>query len=192
MTVRVWLSGEGPNELGGWCMAAPYTRPAERGALVAMAEKRVGELEIVGATVWKDLRRYRAGRSDEDNVRKLALIAEEAGCDAVLFLRDTDGDDEVSAAVTRGVLLARGDVERELHVVGAAMHPCLEGWVLAWMGSRQTHKMGKNKAQRMLEEQGVTLKNTAAYVAIIDAADAPAEDVEALRRWLEEVAALKA
>jgi len=98
---RVFIAGEGPNELGDWARHPSYRadppRPGVLIALLAGAAPRA-TWSIEGAALWKSLRKYqlgfglKTGRAEQRNVSALLLKAEEARVDAVAFSRDRDGD----------------------------------------------------------------------------------------------------
>jgi hypothetical protein len=192
---RVFLGGEGASELGGWSKERVY-RSDEPGALEALA-RRVAEAgwQVVDAVCWKNIRKYQAGRSDHndvDNVLGLVLAAEEAGCDVVMFSRDDDGDDATASAIAEGIRRARG--EFDVTIVGGPCRPCIEGWVLAVLGTARTESLGSARAKGDARARG--LDGTAAYVTAIESADlgrAPSfarvpADAETLRAWLAQAA----
>jgi hypothetical protein len=72
--------------------------------------------------------------------------------------------------------------------VGQLARPCLEGWVLAAAGETGTEAMSKAAAQRALAER-CDLKDTAAFVDIIDSATSFAPDAHNLRAWVDEARA---
>lgn len=196
--VRVFLSGEGSNELGAHAKGPAFrdagAEESEPGALCALLRKvqpegwRVGE-----AKLWKDVHKLvvgaaRGGRDrhqDTRNVLKIALHAEEAGHQVLAFSRDLDADDEREEAIEKGIHEAEA-LCRDLGIVGSIAVPALEGWVLALQRVPKTELFSRKKAQAELSSRGVEPKDGAAMVKAIEQAnlDQIPGDATSLLRWL--------
>lgn len=186
--VKVWLGGEGSCELGG--RADGTDRIGTLEALLAKLE--ASGWVVAGATRWKHIRKYKAGASlregishaDLANARGLILQAYEAGCEVVAFARDRDVDEDRASAVEKGIELS-GDLP--VRVIGGLACPCLEGWVLALKGGRDTDTMSRRKAKADLAAHGVTLGDPEAYVEVVERAaldDLPPRSAS-LAEWLD-------
>jgi hypothetical protein len=173
-SVKVWLGGEGPNEIGDRNRNGGTRRGALEALLLRLEE---AGWEVAGGAQWKSLRRYRAGAArgkvsheDERNVIKLALQAKERGCEVVAFSRDVDVDHRREEAVDEGIEKAQAAYEG-LAIIGGVAKPAIEGWILALHGIRDTDRLSRAKAKTALEEQDVSLKSTEDYVAVAETAD---------------------
>lgn len=192
---KVWLGGEGPSELGDRDQPA-HTWERE-GALEALLRKVKPEgWEVEGATRWWALKKYDAGKArqsskhaDERHVRALALQAEEQGCDAVVFSRDLDSDEDREAAIEAGISWAQGRLA--LRIAGGVAKPALEGWLLALLGESRTDELSRGRVAERLKEHGVVDKKAEDYVALIDQADLATGErgSTSLRQWLERASA---
>jgi hypothetical protein len=172
--VRVFLGGEGANELGSRWREPPYESDDEPGVLQALLS-RVEETGwvVAGATTWKKLRKLRARGPtppEERNVVALAYEAKRAGAEILAFLRDADGDRDRSSVIEQGVARAKEDYPL-VDVIGGVPFPVLEAWILAMLGDHKTEGLGKTAAQTCLEKKGLAAKDTAAMVAVVARTD---------------------
>ena len=193
MDVKVWLGGEGPNELGD----RDYPG-GERPGVVEALLRRMRERGWVvdGATRWRDIRKYRvgagiSGHADGRNVLGLVFTAYEAGCEVVAFVRDRDADKEREEAIIAAIQQAV-TFGWKIAIVGRVARPCLEGWIAALLGQRDTDEMSRERADRALESADIDAKATAAYVRIVEEAVLGASPgfglpvgTESLRAWLD-------
>jgi hypothetical protein len=189
LTLRVFLAGEGRNELGSRFGSAPYQSDDQPGVLHALLTKvEPSGWEVGGARVWKSIRKLRVGgggHADTHNVIGAALDAKEAKCQAFAFSRDRDNDHGRQAAVEEGI--RRVEAEGGLTVVGAVAVPTLEGWLLALLGRRRTAELSPTRAAEDLAKEGVTPKDGSAMVDVVERAalnNLP-EDASSLRIWLD-------
>ncbi len=172
--IKVWLGGEGPNELG--------TR-ADRGDQPGVVEALLVKVErsgwrVAGATRWKDIRKFRVGAALRDgenhqdihNVCGLALKALDNQCAVLAFARDADSDDRREDAIARGIAAARQLYPR-VRVIGGCALPALEGWILALSGVPKTDDMSRKRTLEELRIRAIDEKSTTAYVALVEAAD---------------------
>lgn len=189
--LRVFLAGEGRNELGSRAGHPAYQSNVEAGILEALlARIRRDGWTVVGALQWKHLCKLRArgpSPTEAEQIERLILHAEEAEADIVAFSRD--GDDEGVArqeAVVVGVQRARAGLSRPLAVVGEIALPSLEGWILALLGQHGTEDMTPSRARREIEKVGLVLKSTASMVRVVeqcpDLSVVP-DDAKGLIRW---------
>jgi hypothetical protein len=185
---RVFLAGEGGNELGGWA-AEPAWRepPLQPGVVEAMLRSRVATgWEVCGARCWKDAPKLRVGgrRGDAATVRRMTLDALEAGAHALVFVRDEDGDAERTVEIHGAIAEVASDQSfATVGVAGETARPTLEGWLLALTGRRGTEAMSRNKAQAKLGLDKQTL-DMVSYVEK-HGTSRIAPDAQALRGWLD-------
>lgn len=193
---QVWLSGEGPSELGD--RDQPQHTWEREGALEALLRRvRQDGWQVRGATRWRALRKYQAGKArlatnhaDEQHARTLALIAKERGCDVVAFSRDLDADEGREAAIEAGIAGAQQSWPA-LRVVGGAAKPTFEGWLLALLGEQATDALSRQRVERLIAARGYSDKNAEDYVALIEQADLEtgARGSMSLSQWLERASA---
>jgi hypothetical protein len=190
VAVKVWLSGEGASDLGDRDKSNGQ-RQGSLEALLLRAEPR--GWSVGGAIQWMAIRKYQAGAArgkfaheDERNVRKLALIAKEAGCEVVAFTRDIDADHDREGGIEKGIERA-GQMFDTLTIIGGVAKPALEGWILALLGERDTDRLSRKRANEMLEERELAGKQAEDYVEVIENADLEhlPPGCDSLRRWLE-------
>ena len=96
--IKVFLGGEGANELGTRGQRPPGDDPGVIETLLRRV--RPDGWRVEGAIVWKEIRKYQAGAAahypahgETYNVLRLLLLAYERDCKMVVFLRDVDGDE---------------------------------------------------------------------------------------------------
>lgn len=190
--VKVFLAGEGKNELGGRIGPAAFHNSDKRGVLEALLEKvraKPGWV-VEGAREWKSYRKFTArGIVDAETraVMGAALDAREANCQVLAFCRDRDKDIGRKDAIEDGMKRLAHDGSSPLGVIGGVAIPTLEGWVLALMSQSRTDSLSPARAAEKLIELGVPAKDTDAMVRIVDQSnlDAVPVDAQSLRRWLE-------
>jgi len=183
--VKVFLGGEGRNELGSWSGPASYQSSEVCGVLEALLRKvKPNGWQIVGGMAWKDIRKLRPnspGRAEHQNVSALVLKAREAGVDLLAFVRDRDGSKDRENAVLEGLQEAREDTDGPAVIGGMAVEK-LEAWMLALQGkyASQDFKHPEKKPG------GIDDKDTAAMVAVIEKADLDRlpDDAVSLRDWI--------
>ncbi len=187
--VKVWLGGEGRNELGG----RGDVPPTERCGVIEALLRRVESdgWRVFGCTRWDQIVKYRAGvgGAEERNVLGLILRAAEERVEAVAFARDVDSDPDrakkIEAAIEKAASIIKPPVP--IVIIGGPAKPALEGWVLALHGVRDTDDMSRPRTRDLLVERGIEPKKTDGYVEVIDKADLGAlpPGCESLRRWLD-------
>jgi len=174
VTVRVFLGGEGPNELGGRAGDPVYADVNRPGVVEALLRRAQPDgWEVAGARAWKSIRKLRIGpqrHADTHNVLGLVLDAKEADCGVLAFTRDRDNDTGRVKAVQEGIELARSHFPG-VGVIGGVPIPKLEAWILALMGEHKTEELRTAAAVDRLELRGVGAKDTATMVGVVEAAD---------------------
>ncbi len=193
MSVRVYLGGEGPNELGSFARHPSYQNVNPQPGVVETLLRSVEPegWEVVGAVMWIRISKYRAkGPMDVEkrNVLGLALEADRAGAHALAFVRDTDGDPQREQVIHDTIPVAR-ERHPDLKIIGGTPKPLLEAWLLALKGETKTEGLTTTRAVKLLVAKQVPKKDTAAMVDYVRRA-APfkqvARDADGLRSWLKE------
>ncbi|MBI4706259.1 MAG: hypothetical protein HY744_34615 [Deltaproteobacteria bacterium] len=187
--MKVFLGGEGPDELGSWVYERPYrdAKSMRPGVVEALLRKvSAAGWAVVDGLPWRLIRKYRHGRemhaAEMRNVLGLALRAAEAGCQILAFVRDRDGDDARERDVEAGI----GDAKArfpQLKIVGGVAIEELEAWLLALLGSSGTEAMHDAKA---LLADLHEVRSTEQKVELVEQADLPRvpKDAVSLKAWL--------
>ena len=172
--VKVFLCGEGRNELGSRRGHPAYQTDAEPGVLHALLRRvEASGWEVGGARDWTSIRKYKAGAAHRDthNVLGVALDAKEASCDVLAFSRDVDNDPLRQEAVEEGIRRIPDTFAAAPGVIGGAAVPTLEAWILALLGERHAEALTTKRAVVRLEERGVAAKDGRAMVRVVEEAD---------------------
>lgn len=187
--VRVFLSGEGSNELGSHADHLSYRTEHDLGVLHALLKKvEPSGWTVGGARVWKNIRKYRAMPSakhlDTHNVLALANDAIEAKCDILAFSRDVDKDPEREDAIEDGIALIPKTFANAPAVIGGVADPSLEAWILALLGHPGSEA---RNAEATLAAKGIARKDGAAMAEAVAEADLSRipPDAASLLTWLK-------
>jgi hypothetical protein len=194
MPARVWIAGEGNNELG--------TRSEDGSRVPGVLEALLAKVcpsgwQCAGTVPWRQIRKFRAGgargsnHGDFRNVLGLVLEAYEQAADAVAFSRDVDSDPEREPAVATALTWIRHDSGWLIEVIGGVAKPALEGWILALRGVSRTDELSRASAARHLAQYMTDFKSTEDYVAAVERTvlgthptfELP-DGSESLRSWL--------
>lgn len=147
---RIFLAGEGRNELGGWYYPRPY-RTKERGVLEILLQKIVPSgWAIKDAIVWSDIVKSSAGnhrKPETKNVLGAALKARELGCDVFIFSRDRDK----RVAREKAIEAALEEISQDtrIAVAGGVAIEELESWVLSCTGHPRAESLSDAKSVAM-------------------------------------------
>jgi hypothetical protein len=196
MPARVWIFGEGNNELGG-----DDGYGARQGGVLASLLERVCEhgWTCAGAMPWRLIQKFRAGGAHRDrsshgdylNVLGLVFTAYENAADAVAFARDVDGDLDREDAIQAALAWLRDDSSWAIHVIGGVAKPAIEGWILALRAVPDTDDMSRARAAALLAEHEIDPKSTEHYRAAVAQASLGKSPhfglprgAESLRAWL--------
>jgi hypothetical protein len=196
LSAKVWVVGEGNNELG---IGDGYGNRA-RGVIETLLRRACPEgWDCTGKLAWRSIQKFRAGgarladpgHGDYSNVLGLVLTAYEQAADAVAFSRDVDSDPDREEAVAAALAWIRDESEWLIAVIGGVAKPSLEGWILALQGIADTDAMSRSRAQEHLRTSTLELKSTDDYIAIVEQAELGAaphfglpSGGESLRQWL--------
>lgn len=199
---KVYLAGEGNNELGSWARGVPYQDGSTPGVLETLLKKvKDSGWQVVYGKKWKDIHKYKADenqdeddlKGDEQSVYRACLEAEENGFNILAFSRDIDGRQKTHlkrmSDMEKGLSRAQTDFP-SIGIIGGCARPTIEGWVLAFSGVRRTETFSKDKANTMLidklSEKGITSQQTQDLVDFIKLYDRTgvADDAECLNLWL--------
>ncbi len=188
--VRIFLVGEGSNELGSRVGHQAYQSDDKPGVLhTLLVRVQPSGWEVGGARDWKSIRKYRAGKAehaDTHNVLGAALDATDAGCEVLAFSRDLDKDSARKAAVEEGIARAATLTASAPEIIGGVAIPTLEGWILALLKERSTEKLSPKRAEQVLGDKGIKPKDGGAMVRVVEEAslDALPPDASALIAWI--------
>jgi hypothetical protein len=175
MPAKVWIVGEGNNELG---VGDGYGKRG-RGVLEALlASVCEGGWECSGKLPWRAIQKFRAGgarlahsnHGDYFNVQGLVLAAYEAAADAVAFSRDVDSDPDREDAVAMAIAWIREESSWQIGVIGGIAKPAIEGWILALRGIPGTDAMSRSRVSAQLTGHEVEIKSTNDYIDVIEQA----------------------
>ena len=199
---RIFLAGEGPNELGSWAKGPEYQDASYPGVLeTLMIKVKDSGWKIMAARQWKSIRndskvkpirRYRAGihlKPEEQAVRGACMLAKTKDCDVLAFSRDIDGDSDYNKKrkrdIEKGIERAAEEFP-SVKIIGGCTVPAIEGWVLAFSGVRGTETFSKDKAEAMLSEKDISSKDTQAMVEFVQQHSRTdvAKDAHCLNEWL--------
>ena len=164
--MKLFLSGEGPDELGDWYRLPQHrSNPPVRGILEALVHK-LGPV-----------------RGEVQNVLGLMVEAEEAGADVLVFVRDQDGYEDRQDDIEEGLRRAeaRGDMPR---VVGGVAVQEIEAWILALHGERRSEQHADAKAVLRARHAIADLDEKVAVIEGADLTQIP-EDAASLHIWLK-------
>ena len=195
MPAKVWIVGEGNNELG----AGDGYGGRDRGVIEALLA-RVCEAgwECAGKQQWHAIQKFQAGgarlgahgHGDYLHVLGLVLEAQEHAADAVAFTRDLDSDPEREDAVIAALERIHAE-DWPIEVIGGIAKPAIEGWILALCAVPRTDEMSRARTLAQLAEHGVGAKSTADYVDVVERAEVGEpghfglpSGAESLRVWL--------
>jgi len=191
--IKVFLGGEGANELGTRGQRPPGDDPGVIETLLRRV--RPDGWRVEGAIEWKAIRKYQAGAAarypthgETYNVLRLLLLAYEQACEMVVFVRDVDQDDEREDVAMRPLQSSTAcrfadEYGYALAAVGGMATPNLEGWILCLLGRNGTDDLSPKRAQRELEDAGVPAKSTHHLVQIAQARPLPANACS-LDHWI--------
>lgn len=196
MPARVWIVGEGNNELG----AGDGYGGRDRGVIEALLTRVCdGGWECAGKLQWHAIQKFRAGgarlgasnHGDYLNVLGLVLEAYENAADAVAFTRDVDSDPDREDAVAAALAWISNESDWLIDVIGGVAKPAIEGWILALRAVAGTDEMSRPRARAYLVEHGIDAKSNADYVDVVEQAELGEPDhfglpsgAESLRAWL--------
>ena len=196
--MKVFLGGEGPNELGGWA-TEPVHRdsrpwPGVLEALLIRVDPHA--FEVINGVTWKQIRKFRAGGAlrgcggDCRNVLGLALRAREADADVVCFARDRDGDNQREADFNEGLRQISEKFASVPAVIGGMAIEMLEAWILALcnVSNSESHR---HPEVELRQQKGID-KDTAAMVQIVEDADLTRipHDANSLWSWIAQARAV--
>jgi hypothetical protein len=196
--IKVFLAGEGRNELGGWWKERIYREERPHlGVLESLARHVVPTgWEVHDAMVWKDIPKLAIGTRGMGLERKTVLAARlhatESGCDVVLFSRDRDGPKKDEREHEIEGVLAELAADPGVAVAGAVCIERLESWLLALSGRSRTEDFGNAQVDEELAKLGVPKKDTVRMLELVERrglAQVPG-DARSLRTWIDRVRAV--
>jgi hypothetical protein len=186
--MKVYLAGEGVHELGDWFHHPGHRRGTDKPGLIESLLFKLGlQHEVVGATLWKSIRKFRPGDhrpAETRNVLGAVLDADEAGAEALIFVRDRDSDLDREAAIEQGIQEAPAIAEIE--VAGGVAAQEIEAWILALLHERGSESHADAKGVLKARHQK---ESRADKVAVVQEADLAhrAPDCVSFERWIDRV-----
>lgn len=191
--IRIYIGGEGRNELGSWAAEEAYQSDEYPGAIQALLGRvRRDGWRIEGGMMWKNIRKLKVntpGRAEVRNILGLVLKAKENGCLAVAFIRDQDGSNEKmnkqrERDVEEGIRQAIESNQNGPAVIGGVAVKKLESWIAALRGVGDSENM--RRPEEFLSTIGIGKKDTAGMVRVIESAEMEEipRDARSLRMWL--------
>jgi hypothetical protein len=199
--MKVFLSGEGKNDLGSRAGDPVYQTDEQPGVLQALLYHiQPDGWTVGGARDWKNTRKFqvrrdllpRTGHDDARNVAKLAVDAIENQCDVLAFIRDRDNDPDREQAIENGIAFVESEFPRPPRagepprIIGGVAVPKLEGWILAASGVRGSESLSPGAAEQELADNLGHEVKTADMVAVVERADLAKlpHDATRLYQWL--------
>jgi len=193
--MRVFLGGEGVDELGRFAHAPAYAVQPVRGrevskepgileALVKRLKKH--PIELVGGLTWhripKGRRSVGIGPAEVRNVVGLVTDAQDEGCNAVVFVRDRDCDELRAADIEDGIRIAQ---ERfpDVRIVGGSAVEEIEAWLLAMLGERKSESHTHPK-EELRERHRVSTRHDKTRIVEEARFDQLPEDAASLHQWI--------
>jgi hypothetical protein len=188
LIIRIFLAGEGPNELGSWAKETNYRDPKFPGVVETLLRRICSEgWQITEAIAWKSIRKLRVnehGNAEVRNIRGLVLFAKEHKCQAVAFARDRDRSSQREQDVEDGIKQAKDDHPTGPAIIGGVAIERLESWLVAFCGKTKSETI--RKREEVLAELRIKEKDTGAMVELVLKADFNRipEDAQSLRLWI--------
>lgn len=192
--IRVYLAGEGPNDIGDWQGHSTYRADIPRpGGVIEVLLRKVRDegWEVVDGVAWQGIRKYKRGPSVPPEVRNVlgaALMAKESGCDVLAFTRDRDGAKykQRQLDVEQGIVQAPQHITDCPKIAGGMAIEKLESWLVALSGKKGSEKMRQSHIEKHLAALGVRKKNTADMVRLAKGANLERipQDAASLQLWL--------
>lgn len=190
--MKVFLGGEGPNDIGDWISYPYYHGENPRHGVVGILLEKVRPegWEVGGAIAWKRLRKLQVGKhgkAEIRNVRALVLKAKESGCDVVAFTRDRDREVPRQKYVEEGIAQAMEDQADCPEIVGGMAIEKLESWMVALAGKKGSETMREQRLLATFEQLGIEWKSTGQYADFAESADLDQipGDAGSLLAWLD-------
>jgi len=184
--IKVFIAGEGRNELGGWYDEEPY-RQQMPGVIEAMLRKlKQDGWQVAGGIRWAKIRKYQfgmRGRGDYRNVCAAALLARENCCQVLAFVRDRDGNTARQRQVENAIQEQERDNPQGPRIIGGMAIEKLESWLLSMTGRSRSED--KRRPENELGSLGI--RNTGEMVDLVNSTDLSTipRDAHSLRNWLE-------
>ncbi|NUQ74927.1 MAG: hypothetical protein HUU21_15360 [Polyangiaceae bacterium] len=190
--MKLLLSGEGYDDIGDWAKEPMYrSKPPEAGVIEALLRKlEAGEITVREAVPWKKIAKFRAGdhaHPETRNVLGLAVKADDMRCDALVFVRDRDRDEDRQADIENGIKLAQSKFP-DLAIAGGVAVEEIEAWILAILGERRSERHADPKT---VLKQNHSIAGRASMLSALEDKTLGQIPIDAtsLRTWLARAAA---
>ena len=188
--VKVYLGGEGANELGSRCSDSIHQDASHPGVIETLLHRVQTEgWMVIGAMKWCRIRKLRSkgpSPNEERNILGLMVEAKRAKAQVLAFVRDSDNEKERPKVIAAAIDKAKLEFP-DIEVIGGTAIPVLEGWILAMLGERKTESLSRAGAQAKVVDRGLAAKDTSAMVHATAnfSIDKLPEDATSLRGWLD-------
>ena len=192
--MNILICGEGVTELGDWLPSRAHRPEGARKGLIEALLRQAGLTgwEVRAALYWSKARKFRAGQFRSPDHRALLGLLQDAvenECEAVVFVRDRDGDVERERAIERAVTEGPSIVP-EVALAGCVAVEEIEAWLLACKGQRgsESHAHPKEVFAGQFHDE----RHLDGKVAVVEAADLNAlpPDAHSLHLWLSRARAV--
>ncbi|HAJ79788.1 MAG TPA: hypothetical protein DCO75_08440 [Fibrobacteres bacterium] len=191
---KIFLAGEGKNELGSWANEPDNRNQKQKGVLeTLLLNVKDSGWTIKDAICWKNIRKYKVGEHrspDQRAVIGACLMAVEKGCTAIAFTRDSDGVKDRVDEVKNGIKDSLEKFNFKTHIIGGCAEPFIEAWILAVSGKNKTEQISTDEAKKSLESLGI--ETTSQMTDCIEACgiDNIPDDAKSLKDWLKQAEAV--
>ena len=186
----IFVAGEGAGEIGRWVEPRERRETSQRtdGVLFEIYSRKRADGCVIDGVAWSKIPKYRAGghaTADQRTLRKLAVIAEEAGADTFLWARDSDHDASRVRALSKEHDDLRAKHAPALEIIGGVVEPCLEAWIVGLKGLHPNpEELSVPRLWQMAKDNGVEREE--AMVAVVREAELSSGTVPSLKRWLDQ------
>lgn len=192
--MKIFIAGEGTDDIGDWAEAPAYLPPTPSGGVVEALLQHFSSASwtIAAGCKWSRIRQHAYGRDLHGRERRRLLgvvdLAIEKGCDAIVFVRDEDGEPGRDEAIEQTIAeVANG--WSEIHLAGGLAIVDLDSWILALLGGTKSEQT-RNAKDRLQDSHSIVTGEQKAHAVRTRTLDAIPNDAHSLRRWIERVSRL--
>lgn len=186
----IFVAGEGAGEIGRWVEPKERRATSQRtnGVLFELYSRKRADGSVIDGKAWSKIPKYRAGghaTADQRTLRQLAVIAEEAGADTLLWARDSDHDSSRALELCATHDDLRAQHASTLEIIGGVVEPCLEAWIVGLKGIHQSPEaLSVPRLEQLAKDNDVDREE--AMVAVVREAELRTSNLPSLKRWLDQ------
>ncbi|MBL8914100.1 MAG: hypothetical protein JNM17_25575 [Archangium sp.] len=188
--MKLFVTGEGPAEIGKWSESPEYRNLSKRtdGVLAELFRTR-REGTVIGGVVWKDVRKYRVGQAHGDTrtLQGAALLADEAGAEVLLWARDSDGSTE-RVNLLEAAHAQLKEERADLEIIGGLPEKAIEAWIIAIAQLlKNPESLSRDAAKTLVREND--LSNDTKMCELIKGAPKPLDTSRSpsLAKWMAQL-----